>query len=87
MDLFFEGPMVPAPCGTRDERLVRGRESCCSVPAVSQKLHHAQFLLPLPGQGQALFALPLVYVLGELIDVCFSELRAGLKIGRDSQDG
>jgi hypothetical protein len=28
----------------------RCRESCCSVPAVSQKSHHAQFLVPLAGK-------------------------------------
>jgi hypothetical protein len=63
-----------------------GGQALRSVPVVSQVFHHAQFLFPLALKGQALLALPLVEVLGELNDVCSAEFRAWPEVGRDAQD-
>jgi hypothetical protein len=57
------------------------------VPVLSQKSHHAEFLVPLVKELQALLTLPIIDVLGELTEVSPAELGARLKIGRDqSQD-
>jgi len=46
-----------------------------------------RFIVAVILASEVLFALSLVEVLGELVDVGVAEFRTGLKIGRDSQNG
>ena len=55
-----------------------------SVPLLSQEFHHAQFLVPLAEKANAHLEHPLVYVLGELLDIRIAEFRAGKNRARSA---
>ncbi|PYU07714.1 MAG: hypothetical protein DMG34_03215 [Acidobacteria bacterium] len=55
-----------------------------SMNALSQEFHHAQFLVPLAEKANAHLEHPLVYVLGELLDIRIAEFRAGKNRARSA---
>src|SRR6266567_6844285 len=48
------------------------------------RIHHAQFLVPLAEKANAHLEHPLVYVLGELLDIRIAEFRAGKNRARSA---
>jgi hypothetical protein len=83
---------APYPAGHKQELISRSVDGTCPSQEGTSLSSYclaetSSYAVPCTtgGKGQALLALSLVYVLGELFDIGVVVFRAGLKIGRDLQ--